>query len=330
MTDEGTRIVHLVARLEDTGATELPPEFLQLEQVLESLVAEARMVLEPQDRRLLDLHLGLFALSGGPALDLRQLALVLGVSANRLRMREEKALELLRKRLRLARHGHALQAVARAASAWSEVLGDPPSGAVVDAFATAGGKGPLLRFASILLGGLNSRLAWDSGAEQFEKIVLRVLARRGPLSVDELSRVVMALIPADGWHGERFDPALRIRLLAPVQRQADGKLMLPEEVPGGLAAEQRHARGERRLQAMIGALEERHMASVPQLVEALTVRLPEGDLPSEHSVRWLLSSRPDVFQCARRGYYELVENAAMSLLLDGSRRLVPDRECQDR
>jgi hypothetical protein len=37
---------------------------------------------------------------------------------------------------------------------------------------------------------------------------------------------------------------------------------------------------DRRLQALIGALEEHDTATMPQLLEALAVRLPAGDLPS--------------------------------------------------
>jgi hypothetical protein len=36
-----------------------------LQQVLDPFVAEARQILEPKDRHLLDLHLSLFVLSGG-------------------------------------------------------------------------------------------------------------------------------------------------------------------------------------------------------------------------------------------------------------------------
>jgi hypothetical protein len=48
---------------------------------------------------------------------------------------------------------------------------------------------------------------------------------------------------------------------------------------------QRHHQREWRLQALIGAPEELGTARVPQLLEALAVRLPARDLPSAASAR---------------------------------------------
>jgi hypothetical protein len=60
MGEDSSRVVRLVRPRQDDGqGGEFPPEFLQLQQVLDSFVAEARRVLEPKDRHLLDLHLGL-------------------------------------------------------------------------------------------------------------------------------------------------------------------------------------------------------------------------------------------------------------------------------
>jgi hypothetical protein len=49
----GVRLVQL--RQDEAWGAALPPEFLHLQQVLESFVAEACRVLEPRDRQLLEL-----------------------------------------------------------------------------------------------------------------------------------------------------------------------------------------------------------------------------------------------------------------------------------
>jgi hypothetical protein len=166
VAEDSSRVVRLVRPRQDDGqGGELPPEFLQLQQVLDSFVAEARQVLEPKDRHLLDLHLGPFVLSDGPPLTFKQLATVLRIPMTGLRLQEEQAIKQLRTRLRLPEHGQILHAVRQAASARTDVLGRPSSRAVLGAFAAAGGSCPLLRLASSVLGGLGTRERWDGSQD---------------------------------------------------------------------------------------------------------------------------------------------------------------------
>jgi hypothetical protein len=87
MAEDSSRIVRLVRPRQDDGQADgLPPEFQHLRKLVEQFALEARAALEPQDRRLLDLHLGLFVLSGGPALRFKQLARVLRIPVTGLRV----------------------------------------------------------------------------------------------------------------------------------------------------------------------------------------------------------------------------------------------------
>jgi Sigma-70, region 4 len=317
---EGGRRVVGVAPAGDAETRDdaLPAEFLRLQDLLGRFAAALRRVLDDRERRLLELRWGLDAPTDGPELTLRQVAAELGVSFTRVVAQEQELLRrTVRRRLWRAGQGELAAAVREAAEAWSGRLGDPGTTAVLGAWEAAGGPRRLLWLASVALGGLNPLSGLDTSQGRFERVAGRLLARRGPLPAEELGRAVVAVLPPEDV-GERLDAALRARLLAPAVRRVDGRLALPELAPAARPYERSRQRVEcrdRRLQALIGALEERGPATVPQLLQALETRLPAGDLPSADGARWLLRRHPEAFRCVARGRYALVDGAAQALLL---------------
>lgn len=141
----------------------------------------------------------------------------------------------------------------------------------------------------------------EPGIDGFEAAAAAVLSQHGKLPLGELVEGVMPLLdPQDLARFPSFSAEKRLTLVGPALRRNDGRYELPDGAIPGIRDKR-----VRRLNAMIGVLQELGLSHYTTIASALDNRLPTDyrlDVRNVHA--WLQRYR-DVFVWAGPGWYGL-------------------------
>lgn len=160
----------------------------------------------------------------------------------------------------------------------------------------------------------------DKGIGGVEAAAVAVVSRTGPLTIEELSQRVTAMLePTDLERFPSFDVAKRLETIGPVRRRNDGRYDLPSGSIDGVSDKR-----VRRLHAMVGVIERLGPSHFATIARELDDHLPSAYRLSERDVHAWLGRYDDVFVWAGRGRYGLTSHGVgIRADADASRAALP-------